>query len=185
MLNAAFFTILSATAVIAGLVMITRRHPLSSALALIVAMVALAGLYALLDAQSLAILQILVYAGAILALVVFVIMLLNVRLEDLAYEEGLERRVGMALVVAFFGFALVAATLLQGPGKPFPPVDASFGTLSQFGLKLFRDHWFPFELVSLLLTVAIVGAVVLAKRRLEDGGSRPGRRRLGDGGSRP
>lgn len=180
MLNAIFFTLLSATAIIAGLVMITRRHPLSSALALIVAMVSLAGLYALLDAQLLAILQILVYAGAILALVVFVIMLLNVRAEDLEYEDGLEKRVGMALVVAFFAFATVATALMQGPQTPFPPVDADFGTLGKVGLKLFQELWFPFELVSLLLTVAIVGAVVLAKRRLEEEPSK-GRRRMGGG----
>lgn len=182
MLNAVLFTLLSATAVIAGLVMITRRHPLSSALALIVAMVSLAGLYALLDAQLLAILQILVYAGAILALVVFVIMLLNVRPQDLEYEGDLGRRVGMALVVAFFAFAAVATALMQGPQTPFPPVDSAYGMLGPFGLKLFRDLWFPFELVSILLTVAIVGAVVLAKRRLEV--ERPkAKRRLGGGGS--
>ncbi len=177
MLNVILFALLSAIAIIAGLMMVTRRHPLSSALSLIIAMIALAGLYALLDAQTLAILQILVYAGAILALVVFVIMLLNVRPQDLEYEDGMGSRVGMALVFAFFAFAAVATAIMQAPETPFAPVAANYGTLGQVGLKLFQDLWFPFELVSLLLTVAIVGAVILAKRKLEEGGESVRRRR--------
>jgi NADH-quinone oxidoreductase subunit J len=172
MINAVLFTILSAIAVVAGLLMITRRHPLSSALSLIVVMIALSGLYALLDAPLLAILQILVYAGAILALVVFVIMLLNVHVEDLVYEDGLVHRVGFALVFAAFMFGSTAYVILGLPLNEFPPVPADFGKLGTVGLELFRNHLFPFELVSLLLTVAMVGAVVLAKRRLGDSGSR-------------
>ncbi len=169
MFNAILFTILSTIALLAAVAMVTRRHPLSSALSLIVVMIALSGLYALLMAPLLAILQILVYAGAILALVVFVIMLLNVRPEDLEHEEGMERRVGFALVVAFFLFAPVAVAVLKLPMEDFRPVAADFGTLGAVGLALFRDWWFPFELVSLLLTVAIVSAVVLAKRKLDEG----------------
>ncbi|MBM3267647.1 MAG: NADH-quinone oxidoreductase subunit J [Candidatus Sericytochromatia bacterium] len=171
MFNAILFTILSTIALVAAVAMVTRRHPLSSALALIVVMVALSGLYALLLAPFLAILQILVYAGAILALVVFVIMLLNVREEDLEHEAGVGRRVGFALVVAFLLFWPVGVAILGLPMDDFPAVAADFGTMSAVGLALFRDWWFPFELVSLLLTVAIVGAVVLAKRKLDDSGA--------------
>lgn len=162
------FVVLSTAALLGALAMITRRHPLSSALSLIVVMVSLAGLYALLEAPLLAILQILVYAGAILALVVFVIMLLNVRMEDLDYEEGAEGRVSFALVLCSLLFLGVAWAIMRIPVNEFPPVSPGFGTLTAVGLHLFQVYWFPFELVSLLLTVAIVGAVVLAKRKLED-----------------
>ena len=91
MLDLTLFAVLSAVAVLASLAMVSRRHPLGSALALIVVMIALAGIYALLSAPLVALLQILVYGGAILALIVFVIMLLNVREEDLAHEAEIGR----------------------------------------------------------------------------------------------
>lgn len=169
MLHAVLFTSLSTVAIIAAGAMVTRRHPLSSAVALIVVMIALSGLYALLAAPLLAILQILVYAGAILALVVFVIMLLNVRIEDLRHEEGLPGRVASALAIAAVLFVPIAAAIMRLPLDDFRPVAADFGTLGRVGLALFRDWWFPFEIVSLLLTVAIAGSVVLAKRKLVSG----------------
>lgn len=165
--DAVLFVVLSAVAIFGALIMVTRRHPLSSALALIVVMIALAGLYALADATLLAILQILVYAGAILALVVFVIMLINVRVEDLVYEDGFEGRVGFSLTIAGLLFFAIATAIMRLPSLPFPAVPADFGTLGSVGIGLFRKYWFPFEVVSVVLTVAMVGAVALAQRKMD------------------
>ena len=167
MVHAVLFAILSAIAVVAAISTVLRRHPLGSALSLIVAMIALAGLYALLTAPIVAILQILVYAGAILALIVFVIMLLNVRVEDLEYEKDAVPRTLFALVVAALPFGAMAWAIWQVVPAPLPAVATRFGNLSAIGLHLFGAWSLPFELVSLLLTVAMVGSVALAKRRLE------------------
>ncbi len=167
MVHAVLFAILSAIAVVAAISTVLRRHPLASALSLIVAMIALAGLYALLTAPIVAILQILVYAGAILALIVFVIMLLNVRAEDLEYEKNAVPRTLFALVVASLPFGAMTWAIWQVAPAPLPAVATGFGSLYDLGLKLFGVWSMPFELVSLLLTVAMVGAVALAKRRLD------------------
>ncbi|MBM3258350.1 MAG: NADH-quinone oxidoreductase subunit J [Candidatus Sericytochromatia bacterium] len=167
MLDAILFAVLSAVAVAGALAMVSRRHPLGSALALIVVMIALAGLYALLAAPLVAILQILVYGGAILALIVFVIMLLNVREEDLAHEDGLRGRLGMGLTVAGLLFMGLAAGIHAIPADPFAPPPPGFGGIVAVGRGLFRDYAVPFEVVSLLLTVAVVSAVGMAKRRLD------------------
>lgn len=166
MLETVLFYLLSIAAVTGGLMTITRRHPLSAALWLVVSFLSLAGLYALLAAQLVAIVQVLVYAGAILALVVFVIMLLNVREADLPADEGFLGNLALALVgivpVAF----VVIRSILALPGSAFLPVAPDYGFIQPFGMHLFQDWLFPFEMVSILLTVAVVGAVVLAKRRI-------------------
>lgn len=161
------FYILAAIVVISSLVMITRRHPLSAAFALVVAFLGLAGLFAMLHAPLLAILQVLVYAGAIMALVVFVIMLLNVREEDLPAEPRLYVNVAVALAVVTPLFLVVAAAIRRLPTTGLgPDVPAEFGGIETVGKHLFLAFGFQFELISLLLTVAVVGVVVLAKRRI-------------------
>ena len=167
MLDLTLFAVLSAVAVLGSLAMVSRRHPLGSALALIVVMIALAGIYALLSAPLVALLQILVYGGAILALIVFVIMLLNVREEDLAHEAELPRRLGMGLTVSGLLFLALAKTILQIPEEPLLPAAGTFGEIMPVGIALFRDFGVPFEVVSVLLTVAVVSAVGMAKRRLD------------------
>lgn len=166
MLNDVLFYLLSVTAVVSGLITITRRHPLDSALALVVSFLSLAGLYALLSAQLVAIIQILVYAGAIMALVVFVIMLLNVREADLPVEDGR----GKLLILAAIGLVPVAIVVIRSilhlPAISFPAVEPTFGHVQPFGQHLYHDWLFPFELVSILLTVAVAGAVVLGKRKI-------------------
>lgn len=167
MVHTALFAALSTIAIVAALLTVTRVHPLSSALSLIVAMISLAGLYALLAAPIVAILQILIYAGAILALIVFVIMLLNVRVEDLGYERDALPRTLFALTVAALPFGAMIWTFLRFPDPAFAAAPPDFGNLYDLGMRLFTVWGAPFELVSLLLTVAMVGAVALAKRRLD------------------
>ena len=167
-MSAILFYIFAAIVIIASLVMITQRSPLPAAFALVISFCALAVLYGLLSAPLLAILQVLVYAGAIMALVVFVIMLLNVRPEDLPTEPYMIGSVGATLVgMGLFFVAPVVIAIRRLPTSGIgPDVPASFGTIEAVGKHLFFSFGFPFELISLLLTVAVVGVVVLAKRRI-------------------
>lgn len=172
------FYLLSTMAILAALGMITQRHPLTAAAYLVVCFLGLAGLYASLSAPLLAILQILVYAGAIMALVVFVIMLLNVRDEDLPQEPHMWWNVGGALLLSLGLFVILSKaihTVKASPAETAALVDAygahpdgspMFGGIQAVGLHLFNQFVFPFEIISILLTVAVVGVVVLAKRRI-------------------
>lgn len=161
------FYFLAAVVIISSLVMITRRNPLPAATALVVAFLALAGLFAMLSAPLLAIIQVLVYAGAIMALVVFVLMLLNVQEEHLPAEPGLYIQTGVALLVMTPVFVVLTMAIRRLPVSGMgPEVASDFGSIEAVGKHLFLAYGFPFELVSLLLTVAVVGVVVLAKRRI-------------------
>ncbi|MEB3329190.1 MAG: NADH-quinone oxidoreductase subunit J [Candidatus Sericytochromatia bacterium] len=159
------FYLLSAVAIGAGLAMVLQRHPLPAAFALVLSFLGLAGLYALLSAPLLAILQVLVYAGAIMALVVFVIMLLNVQDADLPAEpsRGLHTLGGFAIAGALFALLLAAIQKFDGGPAVLKP---GFGTIHDVGQVLFTQFTFPFEVISILLTVAVVSVVVLAKRRI-------------------
>ncbi|MEB3198468.1 MAG: NADH-quinone oxidoreductase subunit J [Candidatus Sericytochromatia bacterium] len=173
-----FFYLLSALAIVAALAMITQRQPLTAAFLLVVSFLGLAGLYAMLMAPLLAILQVLVYAGAIMALVVFVIMLLNVREADLPHEPHLAWHLGGALAVSAVLFSLLNSVIARFVTLPAPPAqlvarygahasgEPRFGGIDAVGLELFTRYTFPFEVISILLTVAVVGVVVLAKRRI-------------------
>lgn len=164
---ASLFYIIAPITFIAAYVMITRRHPLTAAFALVVSFLGLATLFAMLSAPLLAILQVLVYAGAIMTLVVFVIMLLNVRDEDLPEEPGIYWKTGAAMLVMAPVFILLVTAIRRLPTSGLgPDVPAKFGGIDQVGKVLFTQFGFPFELISLLLTVAVIGVVVLAKRRI-------------------
>jgi len=158
--NILFFVF--AALVVAGAVsLILQRHPIHCALSLIVVMVSLAGLYLLLGAEFVAAVQIIVYAGAIMVLFVFVIMLLNAGEEERTNLSRLAHAAGVPLALALtavLGVILTKAARLGGV-KPLPPTPTH--TLAMF---LFRDYVFPFELTSFLILVAILGAVVLAQR---------------------
>src|SRR5262245_35253643 len=129
----------------------------------------LAVIYLRLDAPFLAAIHVLVYTGAILVLFLFVIMLLNLKPEELGVEYPLKVR---ALIAALCGglFALVALPLAQdkrvlGPVPP-PTVNGAFGSVEQVGNALFKDYGLPFELISVLIMVAVFGGVLLAKKKL-------------------
>lgn len=177
-MHPAFFYLLSTVAIVAGLAMVTQRHPLPAAFALVLSFLGLAGLYALLVAPLMAILQVLVYAGAIMALVVFVIMLLNVRDEDLPHEPHLPWHLGAGMAVGAVFFSLMVGVLTRYNGTPVSESELArlhgvssageplFGGINVVGQVLFTKYTFPFEVISVLLTVAVVGVVVLAKRRI-------------------
>lgn len=161
-----YFIILATIAVLGGFFTITRAHPLSATLSLVVTLIALAGLYALLAADFLFVIQILVYAGAIMALMVFVIMLLNVKQHNFPDEPHIIRNVLLSLAfLSPFLLVVIRAIVKQFSSGAFVPVDSQFGTIKSLGRLLYEQYYFPFEIISILLLVALVGVVALAKRR--------------------
>lgn len=160
------FVILTTMVLVTGLVVIRHRNKVVAALALAGNLVSIAGFYLLINAQFLALLQVIVYAGAIMVLILFVIMLLN--LPDEARRPGvggIQGVLGVLLAVAFvviIGGALYNATA----GSSFPATTGDFGTVESVGVALFTNFFYAFEAISLLLLVAMIGAVLLAKRRL-------------------
>lgn len=167
MTEAVLFYLFSILAVVAGLGVVTSRNPITSAISLVVCFFFLAADYVLLDAHFVAVIQILVYAGAIMVLFVFVIMLLNLRDSSQAPILDLSRRALVGITVAgLLGMGVVTAAAAYHAGAPATP-GADFGTIAAVGRALFTGPYLlPFETVSLLLTVAVVGAVVLAKKEL-------------------
>lgn len=159
------FAILAILAVASALVVITHRNPVICALALAFNLVAIAGLYLVLDAQFVAMLQVIVYAGAIMVLILFVIMLLNLQAEARPRPSGVFQRWLAPVGTAAFVGLLARAIALEAPPAPGAP-PPGFGTAASVGQELFTRFYYPFEVVSLLLVVAMVGAVLLAKRRL-------------------
>jgi NADH-quinone oxidoreductase subunit J len=155
----AFLTLLSA-----GLV-IFARSPISSAMALVSTFFFLAGIYVLLWAHTVAALQVLVYAGAIMVLFLFVIMLLNLGEEAPSTRMTFSRVLGGGAAIGLF--VALALAIAREPTQVAPLADsASFGTLATIGAAIFTTWLLPFEAVSLLLLVAMVGAVVVAKSRI-------------------
>ena len=153
-------------ALFAGVAMITSRQPLTSALLMILNMFCLAALYALLDAHLMAVLQLLVYAGAIMVLVLFVIMLLNLR-EKKGIISRHQATLQVAGVAAFGLFVMTVVSKLNAAALPkSKAVSAGFGTVAAVGRTLFTDYILPFEIASVLLLAAMVGAVILAKSKV-------------------
>lgn len=167
MVSSMLFTVLSGLAIAGGVGLILFRHPMNGAMSLIVTMVSLAGLYALLSAKLIFAIQLIVYAGAIMSLVLFIIMFLNIDDNDLpdettrwAYLAG-----GIVLVAPIAYFLIRIVNKL--PVAPNCDVATEFGEIKTLGMLLFKDWVLPFEIVSILLLVALVGAVILAGKREE------------------
>ncbi len=163
------FGLLSILAIASAVVTVAGRHPVKSAMALIFHFFMLAGLYLTLNAQFLAVIQLLVYAGAIMVLVVFVILLLNLGTEEQA-KLRLQARQSVGLLLSGAFIVLLAAVLLANAPRPGFNPDVAYmnGSPRELGKELFTHYLFPFEAVSVLLLVAIIGAVVLAKHQLKD-----------------
>ncbi len=161
-----FFYLLSGVAIITALLVITMRSPIHSALALIITLLSIAGLYMMLYAPFMAGVQIILYAGGIMVIFLFVIMLIN--LEQDAREEHFNKLWHVAVLSSIALGALIVTAVLRVrntlPAMPhtFPE---SMNT-QRIGTMLYKQYVLPFEVASLLLLVAIVGAVVMAKRRV-------------------
>ncbi|MEP7235613.1 MAG: NADH-quinone oxidoreductase subunit J [Ignavibacteriota bacterium] len=161
------FWILSGGAIISALLMVTRKSVVPSALMLIVTFCFLAGLYLTLHAQFLAVIQVTVYAGAIMVLVIFVIMLLNIRHEIFSLTGNWKTVVGICGVGAIL--AQIGAVFIANRDKLPQTLDTrslELGTVESIGTKLYTSYAFPFEMASIILIAAAVGAIVLAKKKL-------------------
>lgn len=161
------FYFFATVAVAASLLVVAQRNPIYSVLLLVASFGALSGLYVLLDAPFVAAIQIIIYAGAIMVLFLFVVMLLNASHEETEYDERVHpllrpgpMRFGAFLAV-MFAVELVWA-LRQSAGAETPPA-AGDTSVAAIGRALFTTYAFPFEVTSLLILVAMVGAVVLAR----------------------
>jgi len=160
----ALFYALSVLTVIGAAVVIASRSPMYSAMALVATFYFLAGIYAMLIAHTIAILQVLVYAGAIMVLFLFVIMLLSLAESPRPTTIRPHHVVGVLTAAGLFFVLVVAISRLQ-PGLA-TGLPVGFGTLQSIGAQLYTQWLLPFEAVSLLLLVAMVGAVVVAKSRV-------------------
>jgi NADH-quinone oxidoreductase subunit J len=164
-----FFYVFGAIAVVASLLVIAQKNPIYSVLLLIASFGALSGLYVLLEAPFVAVIQIIVYAGAIMVLFLFVVMLLNAPHEDTEHDLHVHPllrkgplRFGAALAVAFVVELVWALTKGGGESGAFP--GGAVSSVAAIGRSLFTDYAFQFEVTSILILVAMVGAVVLARR---------------------
>jgi len=162
MLHQVLFLLFAALCVGGALNLLAQRHPIHSALSLIVVMGSLAMLYLLLGAEFVAAVQVIVYAGAIMVLFVFVIMLLN------AGEEERTDGSRVAVLLGYPGVALLAGLVMFVLVRRQPRVEVHLGqflgSTQNVARLLFRDFLLPFEVTSVLILIAIMGAVVLARR---------------------
>jgi NADH-quinone oxidoreductase subunit J len=161
------FVAFAAVLVVSSLLVILHRSPVASALYLVLAFCSLAAVYLLLHAEFIGLVQVLVYAGAIMVLFLFVIMYLNLGRD---VESGvtilLRRALGWLLGAALVaeGALLLSRGLAPGPAEP-AAAHLAVGNTQQVGLLLYSRYLFPFELTSIILLVAMIGAVVIARGR--------------------
>ncbi len=159
------FTGFSILSVLGAIGLVVFRHPMNSAMSLVITMISLAGLYALLSAKLIFAIQLIVYAGAIMSLMVFIIMFLNVQTEDLPEEKSRFLYLLGGVVVLAPVFFFLKKVVQSLPGSEATIVGNGFGGVKEVGLVLFKDWLLPFEIVSILLLVALIGAVLLAGKR--------------------
>ena len=168
----ALFWVFGGLAILSGFMCVTRRSPVASALWLVQAMFALSAIYVLLDAQFIAVLQVLVYAGAIMVIFLFVIMLLNLGRSKSTDMVGLPGQVTSLVLGGLMALELVVlskvvpAENFRLPEGTMAAMTDDLGAIGMIAEPLFRGYIVPFEVTSVLLLAAVVGAVVLAKRKV-------------------
>ena len=164
------FIVLATIAAVASVMMITRKNPVISAVFLVINFFALAGLYLLLNAQFIAVVQVIVYAGAIMVLFLFVLMLLNTESELKLFTDKRGIKI-FAIFIAVFVFVQLAYLIFYGhPSRSLTPSEAASvnaGTIQTIGHELYTSYIIPFEVAGFLLLAATIGALVLAKKKFE------------------
>jgi NADH-quinone oxidoreductase subunit J len=159
-----FFAYFALVSVISGVLTVALRNPVQCGIALLALLGHIAGLFVLLHAEFLAAVQIIIYAGAILILYLFVLMLLNLKSE----ERYLHRRhswyiIGVAAMSGELMVMLLASSYAGAPGQATPETVEQIGNSTALGILMFSDYLLPFEIVGIFLLGAIVGAIVLTK----------------------
>jgi len=167
-ITSVFFAIVTIVAVVSALLVITCKNPINSALSLVLTFFCLATYYAMLDAPFMAAVQIIVYAGAIMVLIVFTIMLLNIRVDankKHAHKIALGSVVGIATLL-LAGLFVTKGKFAASTGAITADMIKQYGHTELIGTVMFTEFLLPFEVTSILLLAAMVGAVILAKKKL-------------------
>lgn len=167
-----FFFYFAGVIVLTSILVVALRNPIYSALSLLIMFFHVAGLYVTLEAEFLAAVQIIVYAGAILVLYLFVVMLLNVK-RDERYQAQLPLAalLGVTILTEVLMLAFLRGFSSVAPVAPLPDqtdAAAASGNTETIGEVLYSTYLFPFEVASLILLVAMIGAIVLAKKKIEE-----------------
>jgi NADH-quinone oxidoreductase subunit J len=163
-MGTAAFYILAAIAIGSGLMVVTRKNAINAALFLVVAMAAIACLYIQLGSLFIATLQIIIYAGAIIVLFIFVIMLLNLKRDEFGFDSRVFQRIVGVTIGLVLLILLIRVAYYYQPYYPARPIDPEMGNAAAMSKKLFLQYLYPFEITSVLLLAAIIGAVVLARK---------------------
>ena len=150
-----------------GGAVILNRNPIASALSLVICFMGLSALFISLDAFFIGIIQVLVYAGAVMVLFLFIIMLLDLRMEQLRKLNIVAIAGGVAVALAFFIQIYFVIGQLSASKQPFPPLSAvKTDDVRNVGLLLFTNYTLPFQVIGVLVLVATIGVIVLSKREL-------------------
>jgi len=166
-MDTVLFLIFAAIAVLCGINLVVQTHPIASALSLIGVMGALAVLYLLLGAEFLAAAQMIVYAGAVMVLFVFVIMLLNAGAERVTKTRQLVKIIGVPLMAVFLGIVAFVIQALLPRSHMVWFGGFSGGGPRDIGIPLFTRYLLPFEVTSVLILIAIIGAIVLGRKEID------------------
>jgi len=161
------FLVFAAIAVVAAINVVVQRHPISSAVSLVGVMGALAVLYLLLGAEFLAAAQVIVYAGAVMVLFIFVIMLLNAGRESKDDRSFVARLLGIPALIALLAFLALFTSRIFPRDAEVHFGGFTGGSAESVGWALFTTYLLPFEITSILILIAIVGAIVLARKELD------------------
>ena len=165
-MSAFFFWIFSLLMLVFGFAVVVNRNPVASALSLVVSFLGLAGLFMSLDAYFIGIIQVLVYAGAVMVLFLFIIMLLDLRAEERRRISWLSLAGGCAVALALLVQIFYVIGRLRSAHQTFPPLAKSrFDDVRSVGLLLFGNYNLPFQIIGVLVLVATIGVVLLSKRQ--------------------
>lgn len=164
MQNEIVFGVLAIIAIVSSIVMISAHRPIDSALSFIVTLISIAALFGLVNATFLFVVQIIIYAGAILSLILFIIMFLNIKDDNLPDEKYKNRWLIATSIIVLPFAAILIDLILKSDIATNSVVSKDFGSIHDVGITLFSKWVLPFELVSILLLVALVGSVTLAKK---------------------
>jgi len=165
-MTAILFYFIAFLTIISALFVVLNRNPVYSAVMLVFCFFSLAALYVLLEAYFVAVLEIIVYAGAIMVLFLFVIMLINVGKEKAATSLIQKAKALPFMLVVLFSLNIILLILWRNEGLHQSNVISSVGSITAIGQALFTKYLLPFEIASLLLLVALIGTVYLAKKKV-------------------
>ena len=160
------FYIFAFVMLVFGAAVVLNRNPIASALSLVICFMGLSALFMSLDAFFVGIIQVLVYAGAVMVLFLFIIMLLDLRREELRKINYVAVTGGSAVALAFFVQIYLVVRQFEAARQPFPPLASRTDDVHNIGTLLFSNFTLPFQIIGVLVLVATIGVVVLSKREL-------------------